>query len=608
MGGLRRFYERFGMFIVPVFILIALVFGVVLQLVYKNLFAANIAYVIAIIPGAIQLLIESFLELKRKSFALDYIAILAIAVSIISEQYLVGGVIALMISSGGGLEKYAQKRAKSSLTALANRIPDEVMLYKSNTEMRKEKIESIKIGDRIFVRKGEVIPLDGLLLSEYGQTDESSLTGEPYFVDKMRGDKIRSGTVNMGGAIIVKVEKEDKDSTYRQIINMVKEAQEEKSPMIRIAHKYNAWFAILALAIAFGAWLYWHDLNHVLAVLVIATPCPLLIAAPVALIGGMSASAKKKIIVKNLAAIEAVSRANTLVFDKTGTITLGKPILKHIIVKARGYNERKVLSIAEAIERNSVHPFAHSIIALARKMKVPALAAKDVNENLGKGISGTIGNKKYTIVRGNESNISHLHLMEGRKIVAEIVFEDVMKSDAKKIIWKLKSMGMDMHIFTGDKKESAEIIKHLLDHGVDVHAEMSPSDKQKGIKILKSKGRTIAMVGDGINDAPALALADVGMVFSHEEHTASSEAADIVFLGGGFKEVYNTVNISRRTMKIAKQSMITGISLSIAGMIFAAFGFIIPLVGAVLQEAIDVSVIINSLRAIRFKSSLKKNL
>ncbi len=598
-GKSRTFYERFGMFIVPAFILVTFAVGLILEFAYKNLLAANIVYIIGIIPGGIQLLAESFVSLKNKSFALDYIAMLAIAVAVISQEFLVGGVIALMISGGNALETYAQKRARSSLTKLSRRIPDEVMVWENNSDMRKEKIEQVKAGEKIFIRKGEVIPLDGILFSQKGaEVDESSLTGEADFISKMRGDKVMSGTVNMGDSIVVQVTKEMGESTYMKIVKMVEEAQEEKSPTIRIAHKYNAGFTILALLIAAAAWIYWGDLEHVLAVLVIATPCPLLIAAPVALIGGMSAAAKKKIIVKNLAALEAVSRANTLVFDKTGTITMGKPLLKEIEVKDKRYDKKKVLSIAEAIERSSLHPLAHSIIAEARKEKVPRVAASEVEEIIGKGIAGTVKGKKFSIVKGGDSSVNHLHLLEGKKIIAEIIFEDVLKEKARKIIEKLGKRNMEIHIFTGDKKETADKLKKVLNGGVEVRAEMSPEEKQKGIKDLKKQGKTIAMVGDGINDAPALALADVGMVFSHEEHTASSEAAEIVFLGGHFSEVYDSINISQKTMKIAKQSMITGIGLSVVGMFFAAFGFIIPLIGAILQEAIDVATIVNSLRTL----------
>jgi len=590
------------MFFVPISVFLTLALGLILKFGFGLDGISDILFVFGIILGSVEVVRETVIYIMHKNFAIDYIAILAIIVSLISKQYIVGSVIVLMISGGGALEKYAQAKARSSLTALTNRIPHEVLLYGDGRGDGDKKvgIATVEIGQKIFVRKGEVIPLDGILLSDYSQIDESSLTGEAYLVDKMKGDKIRSGTVNLGNSIIVSVTKEDKNSTYRQIINMVKKAQEEKSPMIRLAHRYNLSFTVLTLIIATFAFIYWKDFNYVLAVLVIATPCPLLLATPIALIGGMSANARKKIIVKNLASIEVLSKANTLVFDKTGTITLGKPLLKHINIISKGYNKSKVLSIAEAIERNSLHPVAHSIIKEARKERVQGLIAKEVVEKAGSQISGTVGGKRFTMLRGND-NKEDVHLMDGRKLIAEFIFEDVPKADARLIIDKLGRQGMDVHVFTGDKREAADRFEKIMDIDIDVEADMSPEDKQNGIKKLKRKGKIVAMVGDGINDAPALALADVGMVFSHEEHTASSEAADIVFLGGTFSEVYDSINISRRTMKIAKQSIFVGLGLSIVGMGFAAGGLIVPIVGAVIQEAIDVSVILNSLRTLGLK-------
>ena len=531
-----QFYSRFGMFLVPAIVFLSLAVGLLLRFGYNLELISNLVFVFGIVLGSVEVLRETFTSLLHKNFAIDYIAILAITASIIAKQYIVGSVIVLMISGGNALEKYAQQKAKSSLTALTNRIPHEVLVWHSETVTRRVSIENVKIGDKTFVRKGEVIPLDGILISDYSQIDESSLTGEPYFIDKLKGDKVRSGTVNMGASIVISVSREDKNSTYRQIINMVKKAQEEKSPMIRMAHKYNWIFTAIALAISFGAYLYWRDFNIVLAVLVIATPCPLLLATPVALIGGMGAAAKKKIIVKNLGSIEALSDVNTLVFDKTGTITLGKPVLKHINIIDKKYDKHQVLSIAEAIERNSLHPIAHSIIQEARKEKVIKLIASRVEEKPGSLISGNIKNKRYTLERGKESTTEDIHLREGNKLIAEFIFEDILKADAKPIIKKLENQGMKVHVFTGDKEIATKKLRETIDMNVDVQSEMSPTDKQKGIKLLKRKGNRIAMIGDGINDAPALALADVGMVFSHEENTASSEAADIVFLGGGFQK------------------------------------------------------------------------
>lgn len=531
-----QFYSRFGMFLVPALVFLTLAIGLILEFVYGLVLAAEIILVFGIVLGSVEVLRETIIYLLHKNFAIDYIAILAIIASMIAKQYIVGNVIVLMISGGGALEKYAQQKAKSSLTALTNRIPHEVLVWYSETITRKIPIDKINVGEKIFVRKGEVIPLDGILISDYSQIDESSLTGEPYFIDKLKGDKVRSGTVNMGASIVISVSREDKNSTYRQIINMVRKAQEEKSPMIRMTHKYNWIFTAIALVISAGAYLYWHNFNYVLAVLVIATPCPLLLATPVALIGGMGAAAKKKIIVKNLASIESLSRTDTLVFDKTGTITLGKPVLKHINIIDKKYDKREALSIAEAIERNSLHPVAHSIIQEARKERVTSLVASRVEEKPGSQISGNIRNKRYTLERGKESDAEDIHLREGNKVIAEFIFEDVLKADAKPIIKKLESQGMKVHVFTGDREIAAKKLREEIDMNVDVQSEMSPADKQKGIKLLQKKGNNIAMIGDGINDAPALALADVGMVFSHEENTASSEAADIVFLEGVFQK------------------------------------------------------------------------
>ena len=489
MKRLSKFYSKYGMFLIPVFVFLTLTLGLIFKYGYQSNLISNILFIIGIIPGSVQVLIEGVVSFSKKDFSIDYLAILTIAVSLASQQLLIGSVIVLMITGGNALEKYAQARARSSLTSLTNRIPHDVLLYQNETQNKLVKIENVKIGQKIFVRKGEVIPLDGILASEYSQIDESSLTGEPYFVDKLKGDKIRSGTINMGASIIIKVTKEDKDSTYRQIINMVRKAQEEKSPMIRMAHQYNWIFTVIALAISGGAYLYWHNFNYILAVLVIATPCPLLLATPVALIGGMSANARKKIIVKDLGSIEDLSRADTLVFDKTGTITLGKPILKKINIIDKKYNKSKILSIAEAIERNSLHPVAQAIIKEARKEKVQGLVASEVEEKPGSQISGKVGSKKFTLLKGEESSSDDVHLVEGKKLIAEFIFDDVIKSDAKPIIKKLEGYGMDIHVFTGDKKAAAEKLKSEIDMNVDVQYEMSPEEKQKGIKFLKKKGK-----------------------------------------------------------------------------------------------------------------------
>ncbi len=561
---------------------------------------STVIILLAIGLGTYELFKETVIGLMKGQYALDYIAILAIIVAVITQEYLVAAILSLMISSGRTLEEYGVSRARQSLTGLIERIPDEVLLWTKGAIGDKKKIRSIKIGEELYVRKGEVIPLDGILVSENGLTDESSLTGEPYFIDKIKGDALRSGTINLGDPIIIRVTKTQKNSTYNKIIEMVQHAQEEKSPLVRLADTYSTYFTIITLVIAAFAYVYSHfNLTSVLAVLAVATPCPLIIATPIALLGGVNASAKKKIIVKQLASLEVLSRVTALIFDKTGTITIGKPRLTKVELKTDKISEDELLGIAEAIERSSLHPLAKAIVNYAKEKNAPVVAAEHITEKIGEGITGEVLGKQYTLAKLSGGNGMAIELRSHAQQLVVFRFEDEIKQDSKEIIQYLKDKKLSLFIFTGDKKESAEKVAEQLGGKVTVKAELTPEDKQKGIEELKKKGIITAMVGDGINDAPALALADVGMVFSNEEQTAASEAADIVFLGGNFSQVLDAYGIAKRTIQIAMQSILWGIGLSIVAMVFAAVGVIPPLFGAGIQEAIDVAVILNALRASR---------
>lgn len=576
--------------------------GILLYLLFSFLrmpISAMLIILATIVLGSYKLFIDTVKELLKKHFALDYLAILAIIVSLITQNYLVASIIALMIASGRTLEEYGVSSAKASLTNLIDRIPDEVTLLRKDNTNEKVKIATVNIGDAIIIRRGEVIPLDGMLISDAGLTDESSLTGEPYTIEKIKGDVIRSGTVNMGNPIIINVSKKEADSTYRKIINMVQSASGEKAPMVRLADRYSTYFTIISLAIAGFAYFISHDLSQVLSVLVIATPCPLILATPIALLGGVNASAKKRIIVKRLAALEVLSRVDAIIFDKTGTITLGKPIVTSFVLETRSYTEKQLLAIAESIERNSLHPLAKAIVEFAKKQKAPLLHAEKIQETIGSGISGIIKNKTYTLAKMSQKAGMAIGLSENKKLLATFLFADEIKKDAKEIIAHLKELGLHLYIYTGDKKEAGEAVARELGEGVTVKAECTPEDKKVGIELLKKEGKTVAMVGDGINDAPALALSDVGMVFSNEEQTAASEAADIVFLGGDFSQVYTALRISKQTIRVALTSIFLGIGLALVGMGFASVGYIPPIIGAILQETIDVVSIVNALRASR---------
>lgn len=586
-------------FKVPLIVILGILLYGVFNLLNIRTIAVGVI-LIGILIGTYDMLKNTVVSLFRRQFALDYIAILAIVVAIITQQYLVAGILAFMVATGSTLENYGVEQAKKSLTALIDRIPSDVVLWEKNKPGRKEKIHNVKVGDLIFVRKGEVIGLDGKLVSDVGETDESSLTGEPYFIEKVKGDVIRSGTINIGQPMVVRVTKAEKDSTYRKIINMVKQAEKEKSPMIRLADTYSTVFTLVTFGIAGFAYIYSNfDLSRVLAVLAVATPCPLIIATPIALLGGINAAAKRKIIVKKLAALEILSRIHTIFFDKTGTITFGVPKLTNLLVEDKQYAETDVLSIAEAIERNSLHPLAKAIVSQARQTKTKILSAKNVHEVIGKGIKGVVNRKEYTLTKIEEPLGMAIALLHNGRRIAVFQFEDEIKQESKKIVKRLIDRGLELQILTGDKSEAARRIIEKLGENITVQAECTPQEKQRKIQAIKKQGKITAMVGDGINDAPALALADVGMAFNNQEQTAASEAADIVFLGGDFSMVLTTLQIAQRTISIAKQSIFWGIGLSMVAMVFASFGIFKPLAGAALQEVIDVAVILNALRSSR---------
>ena len=551
----------------------------------------------AIVIGSYELFVETVHSLINREFALDYIAIVAIVVSLVTQQYLVGMVIALMISTGRNLEDYGVKSAKKSLTKLINRIPNSVVLWEHAAAGKTVRVDAVKVGQHVLIRKGEVIPLDGTLLSNNGVTDESSLTGEPYPVEKVAGDIIRSGTINVGESMVIRVAKEAKDSTYKKIIALVEKAQAEKAPLVRLADTYSIAFTGITALIALLAYWYHPGLESVLAVLVVATPCPLILATPIALLAGMNKAARERIIIKQLASLETLSRVNAIIFDKTGTITIGKPRVTEFMVKTKTVSKEKLLAIAEALERSSLHPLAKAVVLFAKEKHATVLHAKNIVERIGQGIEGTVDGKTYAMAKAASSEGMQIGLSHNKHLLAIFSFEDEIKTDSRAIVAQLEKNHISLSLYTGDKRAAAEKVAKLLDGTITVKAECTPEDKQEGITQLKKEGSITAMVGDGINDAPALALADVGMVFSNEEQTAASEAADIVFLGGNFSGVSTSLAIAKRTIGIAKQSILWGIGLSILAMICAALGLIPPLFGAGIQEVIDLAVILNALRA-----------
>lgn len=586
-------------FALPLYIVISIFFALLFEYILHLRIISIGILLCAIGVGSVDLVKDTMHAVFHKRFALDYIALLAIIVSVSTGHFFVCAIIVLMLSSGRTLEKFGMNRAKKSLSRLISRIPAEANMWTGGHISGRVPVVDVQVGQTIAVRRGEVVPLDGILVSKNSTIDESSLTGEPYFIDKVTGDVMRSGTVNLGDIVVVRVTKPSGQSAYAKIISMVEEAQESKAPLIRLADRYSVIFTVITLTIAGIAYGVSHDMTRVLAVLVIATPCPLILATPIALIGGINAAAKKRTIIKDIGSIEVLSRVSAMVFDKTGTITLGKPSVTHIERFDDAYTHAHILQIADALERNSLHPLAKAVVEEAKSRKITKLHASDCVEHIGRGISGVVRGLTYLMTKASVDTGMAIDLKQGAKHIARFDFTDHIKSNAKHIMATLIARGLSLYLYTGDKKAQAEIVASSLGVPVSVCADMSPEAKMRGIEILKNNHHITAMVGDGINDAPALALADVGMVFAHAEQTAASEAADVVFFGGDFADVAWVLAMSRRTISIALQSIIVGIGVSTLGMIAAALGYIPPTAGAALQELVDIFVIINALRTSR---------
>lgn len=559
---------------------------------------ANYVLEAAVFIGIASVMWDSVKKVREGRYSLDYIAFLAMIVALFSEQYFAGAVIALMITGGEALDAYASSRAESALRALVDSIP-KTCLVRTETGLTEEKpIQEVRAGDRIIVKRSELIPLDGTLVSESADINVANLTGESVPVELMAGAFIKSGSINLGGLLEIRVEGTLETSTYMRIVHLVDDAKKHQAPVVRLAETINFPFTVVTLLLAGAAYAMSGEMWRALAVLVIATPCPLIIAAPVAFIGGMSRAARANIIVKKPATLEELTHARTIFFDKTGTLTFGEPELVKIKRMKTELAEDEILSIAASIEFHSIHPLARTIVSAHSKRGIPQLDAQDVTETIGTGIEGTVRGHRYTIGKSPilEGNIS-LSIFENNEEIARMVFKDHMKDDVPDLFADLKKRRISSEILTGDTTKNAENLFGRF--GIPIHAEQTPETKFAAIDAIKNDGGVVAMVGDGLNDAPALARADVGIVFSGTEHSAAMEAAHIVILGRDLHLVEELFDIATRAMRIARQSIWGGVLLSSLGMLIAAMGFIPPVWGAVLQEIIDIAVILNSLRAAR---------
>lgn len=551
-------------------------------------------YVLAILTGAIILSIQSWERIRIKKWDLDYIAFLALVTSLLLGEWLAGAIIALMISLSRALENYGTHRAEASLEELFRLLPKSALVEREGSFIEVP-LQDIQIGETISIRHREMVPLDGTLVSAAGLFSEANLTGEVEPVVYRPGKRLRSGIVNMGEAVMVRVTGDFGHSTYQSMLSIVSQGKQEPSSLVRLAGHLNWPFTLVTLILSIGAYLVTGEMERFLAVLVVATPCPLLIAAPIAFLGGLSKAARRHIIIKTPETLERLAKATTIYFDKTGTLTLGVPTLRAIQMLDTVTSEDRALALASALEEHSLHPIARALVSENRTRRGTDLDATEVVEKLGEGIHGQIDGSAYRIEKSYSAEGMAVELGGPAGAIARFVFDDVPKPGIEETFAYLLKRGLALSVLTGDKEENAQ---RVLDRfRLPIIAECDPTRKLAVIEEAKKEGKIVIMVGDGVNDAPALAFADVGVVFSGTENSLSIEAADAVILKrdiGLFREL---IHVSRRSYRIARQSMLMGIGLSIIGMFAGAFGYLPPVQGAILQEVIDVLVIVNALRA-----------
>ncbi|OKJ14017.1 ATPase P [Kitasatospora sp. CB01950] len=551
--------------------------------------------------------------LRRGRAGVDLIAVLALAGTLATGEYLAGALIALMLSGGRWLDAAAERRATRDLRELLRHAPRTARRRTGDTT-ETVPLADIRIGDRLVVGPGETVPVDGRITGHRAVLDESVLTGESAQVTRRIGDPARSGAVNAGSAFDLRATATEEHSTYAEIVRLTQQAGAERAPVIRLADRYAAWFLPVALAAAALAWLLSGDAVRAVAVLVVATPCPLLLAAPVAIVSGISRAARRGVVVRDGAALETLGRARTVCLDKTGTLTTGRP-RAFDIATAPGHTPAEVLALAAAVDQYSPHVLAEAITAAAAERDLTLPPVHDVSEQPGTGAvatladgsTATVGQRDTTDLPAWARAADNRAALDGAALawvtvddrpIGAVLLRDPVRHDAPRTVRRLRAAGVTrLLMITGDRPEPAREIAAVV--GLDdVRARQSPADKVAAVRAERARAVTV-MVGDGVNDAPALAAADVGVAMGARGASASSEAADIVLTTDRVDRLADAAQIATRSRRIAVQSALGGMLLSLVAMGFAAFGLLPPAAGALLQELIDVAVILNALRALR---------
>jgi heavy metal translocating P-type ATPase len=601
---------------VPLIALLGLIAGSIAWLLGQSEAANWVWFAVLVVAGA-PLVWQTLRGMLRGEFASDVVAMLAIVTAVVMFEPFAGLLVTLMQSGGEALDDYGFRRASSSLEALIARAP-RTACRKSGDSLEDIAAVDVLVGDVLVVRPGELVPVDGTMLSDEAEVDESALTGEPLAHAKEKGDGLMSGSVNGSSMFEMQATAVSEQSQYAKIVALVRKAQGDKAPLVRLADRFAVWFTPLTLFMCAFGWFVTGDARTILAVLVVATPCPLILAAPIAVISGINRAAREGIIVKGGTAIEQVGRAQAVVFDKTGTLTLGSPVVSQVI-SLNGLESNELLRRAASVEQLSSHLLGQAMAEGAVSQGLLLSLPEDFVEVPGRGVRGwldgqqiTVGSLKYVADFMAEDRACALtkattQVSGGTELSAMVsidnepagivLFNDEIRERVPAMMKRLHRLGVK-HIvmLTGDRLDNA---KHVAEQaGIEeVEADLLPQEKVLAVQKLQSKYEPLVMVGDGINDAPALAAATVGIAMGARGTGISAEAADIVLLVDDVAKVGNIIAIGQRTRGIVLQSIGIGLGVSLILMVIASFGFIPAAVGALLQEGLDVFVILNALRA-----------
>lgn len=581
--------------------------GLLYILHYRS--ASNLVLTVSALANVVPLVWEMVEDIRSGRYGVDILAATAIIASVLLGEYWAGMVVVLMLTGGKTLEDYAQRRAKKELTGLLARKPKKAHVIRKGKTLEIKGSE-ILVGDRVVIAPGEVVPVDGEIIEGSSDFDESALTGEGLPVSKQPGAQVLSGSINMQGVVTIKATHTAHDSQFEQIIKLVKSAAATQSPFVRLADRYSIPFTVAAFIIAGAVWVVTGQALRFLEVIIVATPCPLLLAAPIALISGMSRAAKHGIIVKTGSALERLAEIETLAFDKTGTLTRGLPVVD-TVTTYKDFSKHDVLAFAAALEQNSAHILAQAIINKARGNNIKISPAKQVKETSGLGLSGRLQGKTILVgrmafmidqdvtipaaVTSKQQKQTSSFVAVNGVLAGSIEFKDEVRPESKTMLAKLKKLGIRHTLMvTGDNAATANAIASQL--GIEtVVADCLPGDKIRAIEDVKHK--PVGFVGDGVNDAPVLTAADVGIALGARGSTAASESADVVIMLDDVDQVATAISIAKRTFAIGRQSILIGIFISLGLMVVFATGKFKPIYGAALQELVDVAVIFNALRA-----------